>query len=146
LFSLASPKASARLALAGAKSSISNAFDFIVDGHCLEHIALNDDRQRVLEKVRSMLKPQGFYFVCKTVRDPGRDYGDDHISEYGLVCARIEHPDRFEDALMIEDHWYLPNQRHRSPEGLRDELTRSGFRALNQQGGDLLLQLDQSTG
>ena len=93
-----------------------------------------------------MLKPQGFYFVCTTVRDPGRDYGDDHISEYGLVCLRIEHPDRFEDALMIEDHRYLPNQRHRSPEGLRDELTRSGFRALNQQGGDLLLQLDQSTG
>ena len=116
------------------------AFDLVVDGHCLECIVLDDDRQRVFAAVRAMLREDGYYIIGTTVWNPDRDYGDDHVDHRtGIVYASITTDGaESQDAKMIGESWYLPNRRHMSPERLRDEITSAGFDVLQQRAGDLL--------
>ncbi len=117
------------------------AFDLVVDGHCLECIVLDDDRQALFAAVRRTLRGDGYYVVGTTVWNPDRDYGDSHVDQNGIVSVPVANASDFEDARMIGGSWYLPNRRHLHPESLRDELNAAGFDVRCQSGGDLLCSL-----
>lgn len=119
-----------------------HTFDLIVDGHCLEHIALDHDRTRVYSAVKQMMAPGAYYIIATTIRDPKRDYGDDWITDDGIVYFPITDPDGFDDAIRHHDRWYLPNRRHLSSAALRDEATKSGFPRFRSGGWRSTVDLD----
>ena len=115
-------------------------FDLVVDGHCLECIVLDDDRQRVFAAVRTMLREGGYYIIGTTIWDPDRDYGDDQVDrQKGIVYALISgDASEYQDAKMIGNSSFLPNRRHLSPDRLQQELSNAGFDVLHQEAGDLV--------
>ena len=115
-----------------------STFDLVIDGHCLECIALDDDRQAVFAAVRRMLREDGYYIVGTTVWNPRRDYAGSYVDERGIVFLPVANAPDFDDAVKIGDSWYLPNRRHLTPDRLRDELIAAGFSIRLQVGGDLL--------
>lgn len=108
----------------------STQYDFVVDAFCLQSIVTDDDRERVLAGVRSRLSSQGRYLLSTAVHRPDRDYGEEHFdAETGIVWAPTASPG--DDAMVLNDTWYQPNRRHKTPAALRTELEDHGFRVLD---------------
>jgi hypothetical protein len=69
-----------------------------------------------------------------------RAYGDDtyYNGDTGIVYDRIQSPGQYDDAVMIDNEWWLPHRRHFKEQALRDELTSNGFSILFQDGGNII--------
>ncbi len=129
-------------------------YDLIVDSFCLQGIAADPDRRRVLMAVRARLKRDGYYLISTAMRkewnvssenpilDPhsGRlfyRYAEESLLEEdtGLVYQPFHgSPEEYEGTLKIGDEWYLLNRRHLTPPMLKAELEGAGFKVLYQDG------------
>ena len=127
-------------------------YDMIVDSYCLQGIVTEDDRQRVFSAVRARLKPEGRYVISTAMFDEHRfrpetrivdaatctaynGYGESEFidARTGVVLRKLgEESGGEEDALKIDEDWYLPVRRHRKPAALRTELEAAGFDVLYQ--------------
>lgn len=121
-------------------------YDLIVDSYCLQGIVTDRDRGSVFAAVQARLKPTGYYVVSTAIFDPARRsldtvvdrstgavyhrYGDAGLIEVvsGMVYVPLAAgPAGYEEAVQIQDRWYLPSRRHRTPAALVAELERVGF-------------------
>ena len=122
-------------------------YDLIVDSYCLQGIVTDHDRNKVFAAVRARLKPAGYYLISSAVFDESRFKPNDTVLDknsgivynwYGdnlvinmqtcIVYTMLkESPDNYEDAIQINDAWFLPVRRHRKPPDLKAELESSGF-------------------
>ena len=129
-------------------------YDLIVDSYCLQGIVTDEDRQKVFAAVRARLKAEGYYLVSSAIFDESRYRPDDIILDthngvvyngYGesliinmqssIVYVRLEEsPNNYEDAIQIDDAWYLPVRRHRKPSALKAEIEAAGFDVSYQDG------------
>src|SRR5262245_56909808 len=51
------------------------AYDLVIDNYCLHRIVADPARRRVMQNVRRLLKPSGYYLLGSVVYREGRDYG-----------------------------------------------------------------------
>ena len=132
-------------------------YDMIVDSYCLQGIVTDEDRKSVFSAVRARLKPEGYYLIstaifdeerfCEEVQildaETGRSYNKygDGIIDAGTSIVYIkpkESPDAYEEAIKINDVWYIPTRRHLKPSDLRVEIEEAGFKVLYQDGGNII--------
>lgn len=136
-------------------------YDLIVDSYCLQGIVTDEDRQKVFAAVRARLKAEGYYLVSSAIFDESRYRPDDIILDahngvvyngYGesliinmqssIVYVRLEEsPNNYEDAIQIDDAWYLPSRRHRKPSALKAEIEAAGFDVSYQDDGHMICVL-----
>lgn len=119
-------------------------YDYVVDSFCLQSIVTDEDRSRLLDGVRKRLRPGGRYLVSTALFSPDREYGQDHYdAETGIVWTRAAGP--YEDGMVMNGSWYVPNRRHLTASALRAELERHRFRIVEQSpssGGDVVCELE----
>lgn len=110
-------------------------YHLIVDSYCLQSIVLDEDRRRVFAGVRARLRPAGYYLISTAMYDKEREYEDGFSFDPATgICCEVS-----------AQGGLLPHRRHLTPLALRQELERSGFRILMQEGrlgGDLVCALD----
>jgi len=134
-------------------------YDMIVDSYCLQGIVLDKDRKSVFAAVRARLKPEGYYLISSAIfheerfseevhidKETGRiynKYGDGIInSETSIVYVELDRElSDYEEAIKINDTWYLPNRRHLKPLDLKVELEAEGFEVLYQDSGNVICRL-----
>ena len=110
----------------------------ILDSYCLQSIVTDPDRARVLSAVRDRLKPNGHYILSTAMYDPDRVYDDNFRYDpiTGICYERAT--DAADDAVHLDNTWYLPHRRHLRPDALRAELERAGLRVIEQDGDNVL--------
>ena len=132
-------------------------YDMIVDSYCLQGIVTDEDRKSVFSAVRARLKPEGYYLISTAIFDEerfceevqildaktGRSYNKygDGIIDAGTSIVYVqlnEEPSNYEEAIQINDVWYLPNRGHLRPTVLRAEIEESGFKVLYQDDGNVI--------
>jgi len=131
-------------------------YDMIVDSYCLQGIVLDKDRKSVFSAVRARLKPEGYYLISSAIFDEERfgeevhidketgriynKYGDGMINvKTSVVYVKMDgEPSEYEEAIKINDTWYLPNRRHLKPPDLKKEIEAVGFKVLYQDGGNVI--------
>jgi SAM-dependent methyltransferase len=116
-------------------------YDLVVDNFCLQRLVADDERRRVLALARNLLKPSGYFVVGTVPYRVGRNFGTDHFDSLtGIVYRRLlADPSECEDAVRIGAEWFVPWSRLvLSPQLLRAELERAGFRVTHQDGGRCL--------
>ena len=94
----------------------SGAFDVVLDGHCL-HCIVGEDRRRVLEETRRMLRPGGYLLVLTMIGAPP----ESHWARVGYdptSCCQVW------DGVALR--YYVTQDR------LLAELRQSGFAAIGQ--------------
>jgi len=131
-------------------------YDMIVDSFCLQGIVFKEDRERVFSVIHSRLKPEGYYLISTAMFDKKRfsknkcildtetgiiynEYGENEIINMttNIVFRGLnDEPDSYEDAVKIDNKWYLPVRRHWTADVLKAELETAGF-SVNYQGGEL---------
>ncbi|WP_410791611.1 class I SAM-dependent methyltransferase [Kribbella sp. C-35] len=119
----------------------SKQYDVILDSYCLQSIVTDPDRASVLTAVRDRLKPNGHYILSTAMYDPDRVYEDNfrYDATTGICYERSTEP--ADDAVQLDNTWYLPHRRHLRPEALRAELEANGLQVLSQEGelrGDVI--------
>jgi SAM-dependent methyltransferase len=116
-------------------------YDLVVDNFCLQWLVADGERRRVLSMARSLLKRGGYFVIGTVPYRPGRDFGTDHFDPLtGIVHRRLPaYPGANEEAVRIGAEWFVPWRRLvLSPELLRAELERAGFRVRHQDGARCL--------
>jgi len=132
-------------------------YDMIVDNYCLQGIVTDEDRKSVFSAVCARLKPEGYYLISTAIFDEERfceevqildaetdrfynKYGDGIIDvRTSIVYIKPkESPDDYEEAIKINDVWYLPNRKHLKPPDLKAELEIEGFKVIYQDGGNVI--------
>lgn len=116
-------------------------YNLVVDNFCLQWLVADDERRRVLAMARSLLKPGGNFVVGTVPYRAGRDFGADRFDpSTGIVHRRLPaDPGECEEAVRIGAEWFVPWRRLvLSPELLRAELERAGFRVTHQDGARCL--------
>jgi 2-polyprenyl-3-methyl-5-hydroxy-6-metoxy-1,4-benzoquinol methylase len=116
----------------------SKQYDVILDSYCLQSIVTDPDRAAVLSAVRARLKPNGHYILSTAMYDPDRVYEDDfrYDATTGICYERSTEP--ADDAVQLDNTWYLPHRRHLRPDALRAELEHAGLRVISQDGGNVI--------
>ncbi|TDO52832.1 methyltransferase family protein [Kribbella sp. VKM Ac-2571] len=116
----------------------SKQYDVILDSYCLQSIVTDPDRASVLTAVRKRLKPNGHYILSTAMYDPARVYDDNfrYDATTGICYERTTAP--ADDAVQLDNTWYLPHRRHLRPDALRAELERAGLRVISQHGGNVI--------
>lgn len=136
-------------------------FDLIVDSYCTQGIVTDADRALMFEGIRANLAPQGYFLMtcCVFERhriDPGKitidhetgiryvafDNDDLWDGEREITYNRFQidplrpdvPPDAYEGSRCINGEWYVHRRLYRTPETLRLELERNGFKVLEQNG------------
>jgi SAM-dependent methyltransferase len=110
-------------------------YDLVVDNFCLQWIVTDGDRRRTLATVRGLLKPSGYFVVGTVPYRASRDFGTDRFDpSTGIVYRRLPADSgAYESAVRDGAEWSVPWLRLvLSPELLRDELERAGFRVTHQ--------------
>ncbi len=136
-------------------------YDLVVDSYMLQGIVTDEDRNSVFAAVRARLKREGTYLVSSAVFDASRlreeepvvdkasgtvyhRYGTQGLIDLQTSIAYVrldEGPRDYEDAVCVNDAWFLPHRRHRKAPALRAEVEDAGFSVLYQDdvhGGDLV--------
>lgn len=116
-------------------------YDLAVDNFCLQHLVGDGERRRALAMARSLLKPCGYFVVGTVPYRAGRDFGTDRFDpSTGIVYQRLAaDPGACETAVRIGAEWFVPWRRLvLSPELLRADLERAGFRVTHQDGARCL--------
>jgi SAM-dependent methyltransferase len=119
-------------------------YDLVVDNFCLQRIVTDGDRRRTLATARSLLKPSGYFVVGTVLYRASRDLGTDRFDpSTGIVYRRLPADSgAYESAVRDGAEWSVPRRRLvLSPELLRDELERAGFRVTHQDGACCLCVL-----
>ncbi|MFF0267293.1 class I SAM-dependent methyltransferase [Kribbella sp. NPDC004536] len=111
-------------------------YDVVLDSYCLQSIVTDADRARVLRAVRERLK--GYYVLSTAVYDAERVYEGDFRYDAGTGICYQATTEPTEDAVRLDDTWYLPHRRHLRPDALRAELERAGLQVVEQDGGNLI--------
>lgn len=128
--------------------AIGPKYDLIVDSYCLQCIVTDADRAKLFSNVKSRLKPNGYYIIGTAIYREDRVYDEDTFfdDEAYTEYTKLEpSPLLFEDAVRVDDTWFLPHRRHLKPDTLRDELKSYGFNVLVQEDGELVCSLSSST-
>ncbi len=107
-------------------------FDVTVDGHLLHCIVFEEERQRVLEKVRQSLNGGGEFWVETMLLENGQEPDPDwHMDERGMVWSRIDQGDQYVEAQCRDGNWWLPQRLiARSQEALLAEFLSAGLTAV----------------
>lgn len=116
-------------------------YDLVVDNFCLQWLVADGERHRVLAMARSMLKPGGNFVIGTVPYRASRKFGTDRFDpSSGIVYRRLQvDPGACEEATRIGAEWFVPWRRLvLSPELLRAELERAGFRVTHQDGARCL--------
>jgi SAM-dependent methyltransferase len=113
-----------------------STYDLVVDSFCLHNLISDDERQRALDQVWRLLRPEGWFAVGTSVYDPARHYGDDIRDPWtGVVYSAIEEvSDEFEDVITIDGNQYYARVRHMRARDIRAELEAAGLRVVHQKG------------
>jgi hypothetical protein len=128
----------------------------IVDSYCLQGIVLDKDRKSVFAAVRARLKTEGYYLISSALFDEERFSEEVHIdketgriynkykngiidAETSIVYVEMDGElSDYEEAIKINDTWYLPNRKHLKPPDLKAELEIEGFKVIYQDGGNVI--------
>ena len=125
-------------------------YDLVVDNFCLQRIVTDGDRRGTLATVQGLLKPSGYFVVGTVPYRASRDFGTDRFDpSTGIVYRRLPADSgAYESAVRDGAEWSIPWRRLvLSPELLRDELERAGFRVKHQDGACCLCVLaDRAAG
>jgi predicted dehydrogenase len=107
--------------------------NFLSDNLLLISTAIFDE-ERFCEEVQILDAGTGRFY---------NKYGDGIIdAKTSIVYVQLdENPSNYEEAIKINDVWYLPNRRHLKPSVLRAEIEEVGFKVLYQDGGNLICRL-----
>jgi hypothetical protein len=119
---------------------LNKEYDLILDNYCLQSIVTDGDRSKLYSIVNSGLKKSGYYIISTAMYSDLRFYGEDsyYCGDTGIVYDRIISPEKYNEAIMINNEWWLPHRRHLKTEELWKELTRNGFSILLQEDGNIV--------
>ena len=136
-------------------------YQLIIDSFCSQGIVTDSDRDAMFSGIKSRLAKNGYFLMNCCVFEPDREDAKTQIvnSTTGKVYTRFDqdalwdndtetcyslfHPDPFrpgvgpedyEGTICVNDVWYIHQRCYRTPENLRLELERHGFRVLEQNG------------
>ena len=112
-------------------------YDLVVDNFCLQQLVSDGERRSVLSMARSLLKPGGYFVIGTVLYRAGRDFGTDRFDpSTGIVYRRLPADSGTHEAAVRDGaEWLVPWRRYvLSPELLRAELERAGFRGTYQDG------------
>ena len=116
-------------------------YDLVVDNFCLQQLVSDGERRSVLSMARSLLKPGGYFVIGTVLYRAGRDFGTDRFDpSTGIVYRRLPADSGTHEAAVRDGaEWLVPWRRYvLSPELLRAELERAGFRGTYQDGARCL--------
>ncbi|NOU93265.1 methyltransferase domain-containing protein [Paenibacillus sp. LMG 31456] len=121
-------------------SELDKEYDLILDNYCLQSVVTDGDRSKLYSIIRSGLKRSGYYIIATAMYNESRFYGEDYYYcvETAMVYERVISPERYNDAVMINNEWWLPKRRHFKTEELRKELTSNGFSIVLQEEGNIV--------
>ncbi|SFM36098.1 Methyltransferase domain-containing protein [Paenibacillus sp. 1_12] len=119
---------------------LNKEYDLILDNYCLQSIVTDGDRSKLYSVVKSGLKKSGYYIISTAMYDELRSYDEDtyYCEDTGIVYDRIISPESYNEAVRINNEWWLPHRRHLKTEELSEELTRNGFSILLQENGNIV--------
>lgn len=81
-------------------------FDLVVDGHLLHCIVFDEERWRLLERIRQSLTPGGEFWVETMLLEDGHEPDPAwHVDERGVVWAQINDGDRYAEAVQRDGGW-----------------------------------------
>lgn len=107
-------------------------YELIVDGHCLHYLIRDTDRRKALAAIRSTLKDDGIFVVETMVSHEGMQIGPKYrLGDDGVLWLQIVGPAECDQAMQIDDAWYLPYRRILRPAQVLDELANAGFSILH---------------
>jgi SAM-dependent methyltransferase len=112
-------------------------YDLVVDNFCLQWLIADGERHRVLSMAQGLLKAGGYFVIGTVPYRAGRDFGTDRFDPLtGIIHRRLPaDPSAKEDAVCVAAEGFVPWRRLvLSPELLRAELERAGFRVTHQDG------------
>jgi SAM-dependent methyltransferase len=116
-------------------------YDLIVDNFCLHCIVSDAARARTFQNVRSMLQPGGYFIIGTALQRPGRDFGENlFVEDTGILYQRVPQFPKYQEAIQIEEEWYVPWRRYVTAASLTAELQRSGWTIIVQENGRVLCQ------
>ena len=123
----------------------SKQYDVVLDSYCLQSIVTDPDRASLLAAVRDRLKPNGHYILSTAMYDLDRVYDRNfrYDATTGICYEKSTAP--ADDAVRLDNTWYLPHRRHLRPDALRAELERAGFRVISQDGGNVICTTRESS-
>lgn len=123
-------------------------YDLVIDNYCLQSIVTDEDRAALFANVAAGLKQTGYYVIATAMFHASRSYeGASYEQETGIVYVPFEgDPASYGDLVYRDGGWWMPHRRHLTPEALRAELARAGFRVLDQQEGNVVCQKEGGEG
>jgi SAM-dependent methyltransferase len=137
------------------------SYQLIVDSFCSQSMVTDPDRVAMFSGIKSRLAKNGYFLMSCCVFEPDREDAKTQIVDNatGKVYTRFDRdalwdsdtetcyspfqPDSFRPSVGPEDYegticvngtWYIHRRCYRTPENLRLELERHGFRVLEQNG------------
>ncbi|WP_442601779.1 class I SAM-dependent methyltransferase [Paenibacillus sp. KN14-4R] len=121
-------------------SRLHKEYDLILDNYCLQSIVTDSDRSKLYSIIKSGLKSSGYYIIATAMFNEVRSYGADsyYCGDSGIVYERTPSPDQYNEAIRINNEWWIPKRRHLTKDQLREEITNNGFSILFQEDGNLV--------
>ena len=121
-----------------ASKPVIRRFDLVLDSYCLQSIVTDQDRAAVFSAVGARLKPGGYYVISTALQVSGRkdEPGFFYDASTGIYYREVPDASIADQAIEINDRWFIPHRRHLSADALRDELIAAGFRVLSLDSSD----------
>lgn len=114
-------------------------YDLILDNYCLQSIVTDNDRKKLFSIVSSGLKDSGFYIIASAIYNETRSYNNSYYChDTGIVYDKIQDPERYDGATLINNEWWLPKRRHLNKEALKEEICSAGFNVIFQEDGNFI--------
>jgi hypothetical protein len=120
-------------------SALDKKYDLILDNYCLQSIVTDDDRKKLFSIVSSGLKNSGYYIVSSAFYNETRSYKNSYYcSDTGIAYDKIQDPESYDKATLINNEWWLPKRRHLKKDALKEEIQKAGFNVIFQEDGNFI--------